>query len=93
MIEMLELQKINNLRKETLEIIEHLMDASKAAAADGYYDVAEERLADVRLLIEWVKIGDKYFDKLREETYEEIQRLIEIEEEEQGGEKDEVQLV
>lgn len=82
MIEMLELQKIQSLRKDTLEIIEQLMDASKAASADGYYDVAEERLADVRLLMEWVKIGDKYFDKLREEAYEEIQRLIEIEEEE-----------
>lgn len=82
MIEMLELQKIQSLRKDTLEIIEQLMDASKAASADGYYDVAEERLADVHLLMEWVKIGDKYFDKLREEAYEEIQRLIEIEEEE-----------
>ena len=78
----IEMRKIDDLTEETLTIIEYLMDSSKAASADGYYDVAEERLADVHLLMEWVKIGDKYFDKLREEAYEEIQRLIEIEEEE-----------
>lgn len=78
----LELEKIDNLTEETLAIIERLMDASEAAAADGYYDVTEERLADVHLLMEWVKIGKKYFDKLREEKYQEIQKLIEIEEKE-----------
>ena len=73
---MIEMSRIKDLRKETLEIIEQLMDASKDAAADGYYDIAEDRLTDARLLMEWVHIGDKYFDKLREEKYQEIQRLI-----------------
>ena len=73
---MIEMSRIKDLRKETLEIVDRLMDAAKAAMDDGYYDVAEERLADVHLLMEWVNIGDTLFDKLRDEVYEEIQRLI-----------------
>ena len=73
---MIEMSRIKDLRKETLEIVDRLMDADKAAMDDGCYDVAEEHLADVHLLMEWMNIGDTLFDKLRDEAYEEIQRLI-----------------